>query len=193
MSSTVRTRAPRKSTLNTPVVAHVAAIRVIEDDQAQVILSNFIDQCEKLEEESLSTTLNSEGGSRTTYSGPPSEKVSHLKRLQRELRGLPPLLVESAGSRPAKAKKAFSEGISGTPANKKIKFDDDITPLNKKVIFEDEVADTSAMDVDTPVKETVDEEVKSPKKEKKEKKDKKDKKEKKDKKDKKEKKIKDKS
>mmetsp|Transcript_2933 Transcript_2933/g.3262 ORF Transcript_2933/g.3262 Transcript_2933/m.3262 type:complete len:216 (+) Transcript_2933:40-687(+) len=196
------------SAVNTPTAVHVEASQAINKSEAEIILTDFISVSEAIAG-SLPSSLDS---SQITFSNTglssgsgSSAILSQLKRVQRDLRGLPPLLSEVVGS------------TSGTIAaaeitNKKIKFDDDGAdvseePKNKKIKFDDSEVDVSAdVEMTDPVatevasdnesdekkeeeeEEEQDKSHKESKKSKKEKHDKKEKKEKKHKKDKKEKK-----
>lgn len=147
MSSSFQTRRTQKSAINTPVASHVVAEKSLNKEPAQIILDTFIENCESISNSSLNLsalqTNNVIVSKSAPYAGPNSTTLSQLKRLQRELRGLPPLLVEgySTGTRPStegstavNKKTVFDEEPK---QNKKITFDDE-PKQNKKITFEDE-------------------------------------------------------
>ncbi|GME90927.1 hypothetical protein B5S28_g1836 [[Candida] boidinii] len=135
MSSSFQTRRTQKSAINTPVASHVVAEKSLNKEPAQIILDTFIENCESISNSSLNLsalqTNNVIVSKSAPYAGPNSTTLSQLKRLQRELRGLPPLLVEgySTGTRPS------TEG--STAVNKKTVFDEE-PKQNKKITFDDE-------------------------------------------------------
>lgn len=192
------------SAVNTPTAVRVEASQAINKSEAETILSDFISVSEAIAG-SLPSSLDS---SQVTFSNTglssgsgSSAILSQLKRVQRDLRGLPPLLSEVVGSTPGTI-------ASAETVNKKIKFDDegaDVSeePKNKKIKFDDSEVDADiemtdpvsaelASESEPEEKEEDEEEEEKPhkesKKSKKEKHDKKEKKEKKHKKEKKEKK-----
>lgn len=204
--SAYRPRRNIPSAVNTPTAVRVEASLAIDKSEAETILSDFISVSEAIAGslpsslDSSKITFSNTGLSSSTGS---SAILSQLKRVQRDLRGLPPLLSEVVTSTPGTIAPAET-------VNKKIKFDDDdadasVEPKSKKIKFDDSEVDGSA---DTEMAEPVttddneeqnddeeeeDEEEeeklqKEAKKSKKEKHDKKEKKEKKHKKEKKEKK-----
>ncbi|KAG7885347.1 hypothetical protein KL925_005359 [Ogataea polymorpha] len=154
------------SAVNSPVVASAHAAVALSSDETQQMLDQFISECDHLEATAMDKS----------YHGPDSTTLSQLKRLQRELRGLPPLLLEGQA-------KERSEKVP-----KKTVFED-AGQKPKKIVFDDDTVGAEATEVDETVMtdENSEEKVKKRKLEKKEKKDKKDKKERKDKKNKKEK------
>lgn len=204
--SAYRPRRNIPSAVNTPTAVRVEASQAIDKSEAETILSDFISVSEAIAGslpsslDSSKITFSNTGLSSSTGS---SAILSQLKRVQRDLRGLPPLLSEVVASTPGTI--APAETI-----NKKIKFDDEdadasVEPKSKKIKFDDSEVDASAdAEMAEPVTtddneerkhddEEEDEEEeeklqKEPKKSKKDKHDKKEKKEKKHKKEKKEKK-----
>ncbi|KAG7872665.1 hypothetical protein KL938_005243 [Ogataea parapolymorpha] len=159
------------SAVNSPVVASVHAAVALSSDETQQMLDQFISECDHLEATAMDKS----------YHGPDSTTLSQLKRLQRELRGLPPLLLEGQA-------KERSEKVP-----KKTVFED-AAQKPKKIVFDDEpVGDDTVGAEATEADETVmsdenSEEIRKKRKlEKKEKREKKEKKERKDKKSKKEK------
>lgn len=202
MSASYRPKRSITSAVNTPTAVRVELSQVINKEEAETILSDFISVSEAIAGslpsplESNQVTFSNTGLSRSTGN---SAILSQLKRVQRDLRGLPPLLSEAATSTPGTITTTENQ-------NKKIKFDDEdadasVEPKNKKIKFDDLEVDASA-DTEMTEPRTTDivsdnesedgnedhEEEESQKEHKKSKKEKHDKKEKKDKKHKKEKK-----
>ncbi|ODV85343.1 hypothetical protein CANARDRAFT_199346 [[Candida] arabinofermentans NRRL YB-2248] len=108
------------------------------------------------------SAINSPVACRLVKSKSLSKEEGQLKRLQRELRGLPPLLLESQQQRSTAAADITTTTITAT-ANKKIVFDDDNTVKpNKKIVFDDEpslpnkkiVSEENATEKIEPVEET---------------------------------------
>lgn len=207
--SAYRPRRNIPSAVNTPTAVRVEASKAIDKSEAETILSDFISVSEAIAGslpsslDSSKITFSNTGLSSSTGS---SAILSQLKRVQRDLRGLPPLLSEVVASTPGTIAPAET-------VNKKTKFDDedaDVSdePKNKKIKFDDSEVDAADTEMAEPVttdvvsdnEEQEDEEEeeeddeeeeklqKETKKSKKEKHDKKEKKEKKHKKEKKEKK-----
>lgn len=201
--SAYRPRRNIPSAVNTPTAVRVEASLAIDKSEAETILSDFISVSEAIAGslpsslDSSKITFSNTGLSSSTGS---SAILSQLKRVQRDLRGLPPLLSEVVASTPGTI--APAETI-----NKKIKFDDEdadasVEPKSKKIKFDDSEVDASAdAEMAEPVttddneeqkyddeEEDEEEEEKLQKESKKSKKEKHDKKEKKEKKHKKEKK-----
>lgn len=205
--SAYRPRRTFQSAVNAPVVAHVTGVKSIEKSRAEAILSKFISTSE-----AISTTIpggdesvafSNTGMSNNAGSNP---VMGQLKRVQRNLRGLPPLLAELTETT---GKMTKFEDESEQPKNKKIKFDDlsedaemEDSPeeavdeevveeeVVEEVVEEEAVEEESAQEeaeVEEDVQAVVQEEVQEEEVEKKHKKDKK-KKEKKEKKEKKQKK-----
>ncbi|RCK65013.1 hypothetical protein Cantr_00974 [Candida viswanathii] len=171
--STYRSRRVIPSAINTPTSTRVHQIHNLSASQAERFLTEFIDASE----------LNISG---KTPTGTPSSGLaggsespavlSQLKRIQRSLRGLPPVISEPQQSE----NKRSAEDEADRP-NKKIKFDDSEDNMDEVVAEEDD--DEQPKYEDDEEEEVVEEEPiekkKSKKdKSKKEKKDKKDKKKK---------------
>lgn len=184
---------------------------MIKQVEAERLLTEFIDTSEIIattipgQAASTNEILNAQTGLSNSTGN--SATISQLKRLQRDLRGLPPTLTEFNDN-----KKIRFDDEAEQPANKKMKFDDETEqPANKKMKFDDEMVNEVTVDETlngsfNETKDYLDEEQndsneeleeeksdkkhksKKDKKEKKEKKERKEKKEKKDKKDKKDKK-----
>lgn len=196
-----RPRRVVQSAVNTPTTVHVNSSSIITKSEAESILSEFISTSE-----SIATTIPGASNDEVTFSTTGLSNntgsnaiLSQLKRVQRDLRGLPPLLADfgteakRADEEPVNKKIKFDDDDAEVeePANKRIKFDEEETveeePVNKKTTFEDEdepIAYEAASEPEEEVEQPVEAET-SPKKEKKEKKHKKEKKEKKHKKEKK--------
>ncbi|ODV81570.1 RNA polymerase I, subunit RPA14 [Suhomyces tanzawaensis NRRL Y-17324] len=179
MSQATRVRRAIPSAVNTPTEIHVTQITSIKNDDAETILTEFISASEAIanalpgttvpQDESVSTGLSNVSGSGAV--------LSQLKRVQRDLRGLPPMAAEPALE---SNKRTKFEDSASEPQNKKIKFDDeddedDEQPEEPK--SEEDNHNETAADADT-TEASVIEEDKKDKKEKKEKKEKKDKKKK---------------
>jgi len=192
-----------------PVSINVTGQQPLETENVQELLDEFIAKADEETAQELNFMALNDGTTATATNNN-AAKISQLKRLQRELRGLPPLLdAPTFGEKP---RKAGFEGATadtgkieaGVKLNKKIKFDDEpvtvepvintVTNSQKHVIEEEEEEVLKEVETDEQPKpeasdsESEEQERKRRKKEKKEKKDKKEKKEKKEKKDKKEKK-----
>lgn len=135
MSTSFRPRRVIPSAVNTPTCINVIKTTNISNEQAEVILSEFISVSE-----AIATTIPGATGvqddilsSRTGFSNSTGNGavLGQLRRVQRDLRGLPPLAIEAE------------------TGNKKTKFDNDNDgieqPKNKKIKFdsEDESATTS--------------------------------------------------
>lgn len=141
MSTAFRPKRSIPSAVNTPTAVRIKTSQTINKEEAEAILTDFISVSETIvgslpnSLESGDVTSSNTGLSNGTGS---SAILSQLKRVQRDLRGLPPLLSE-VSSAPA--------SISATEGqNKKIKFDADgadvsIEPKNKKIKFDDNESD----------------------------------------------------
>lgn len=193
--SSYRPRRAIPSAVNTPTSIQIVKSNGVKKEDAEKILTEFIDMSEN-----IATTIPGQPSVANDYSSADtglsnntgnSAIISQLKRLQRDLRGLPPSLNEFNPSRE-----------ETEPQNKKTKFEDEDQEQekpNKKVKFSE--SEVEEAEVEDKEEETVNETMesitkdedeepkkskdKSEKKHKKDKKDKKDKKEKKEKKDKK--------
>ncbi|KAG2734703.1 hypothetical protein G9P44_002709 [Scheffersomyces stipitis] len=191
MSSTFRPRRVVPNAVNTPILTKIQTSSSINNSEAEQILSEFIYASEAVAASFTSSSLvDNEAGSATGFSDSAGSNalLSQLKRVQRDLRGLPPLVAEPTAV------------VTSSRDNKKIKFDDDDVeveePKNKKIKFDSEEPAEEVPEYEEEQEEkqeeqeqeevTVIEEEESEKKHKKEKKEKKQKKEKKEKKHKKE-------
>mgnify|MGYP001063294670 CR=1 FL=1 len=192
MSASFRPRRVVPSAVNTPTAIHVYKSANISNADAEEVLSEFISVSEL-----IATTVpgatgdddisnNKTGFSNSTGN---SAVLGQLRRVQRDLRGLPPLVQE-----PESKKHKFDEDTQVEPVNKKIKFDDSDEEDDEKEEQEDVEEQQVENDDEEDEPETVEQEAEkevdedeqshSKKKEKKEKKEKKSKKEKKHKKEK---------
>lgn len=194
--SLLRQKRTAQNAANTPVVAHVKGFKAISKARAEAILGKFISTSEAIAAAIPGTSdeiaFTNTGLSNAAGGNP---VLGQLKRVQRDLRGLPPLLAE------LDSVKHTIEESSEQPQNKKIKFDEDSETQEVEEEAAELEAESTEVKVDEPaevVAQAVEETVEAPeeavteaadeeKKQKKEKKDKK-KKEKKEKKAKKEKK-----
>ncbi|KAI5968017.1 hypothetical protein CANMA_002785 [Candida margitis] len=89
MSSNQRSRRAVPSTLNTPTAVNVNAVSNISQEQAEQLLTQFIEASEHNR-----NPLNLKDQDQNTGFSSNSETIavaSQLKRIQRNLRGLPPL------------------------------------------------------------------------------------------------------
>ncbi|KAH3660525.1 hypothetical protein OGAPHI_007111 [Ogataea philodendri] len=117
------------SAVNSPVVSKVYNTEYLGHEETQGFLDEFIGQCDELETAALDKK----------YHGPDSTTVSQLKRLQRELRGLPPLLIEGqTKEKPDAAKKTVFDQPDQSITPKKIVFDDESGSAKKpkKIVFD---------------------------------------------------------
>ncbi|GMG22078.1 unnamed protein product [Ambrosiozyma monospora] len=127
-----RPRFNRKSDINEPTICHTVKQMSLSLEQTQIFLDDFIAKCDNLQNINPTGESIIGGITGSSYFGPSGPTVSQLKRLQRSLRGLPPLLVASQpfGSKPA--------GTISTPkVNTKIVFDD-VPKSNSKGDADDE-------------------------------------------------------
>lgn len=146
--SAFRPRRAVPSAVNTPTEIHVKSTTGIKNSDAEIILSEFITSSEAIAnafptsnvlEESENTGLSNATGNNAV--------LSQLKRVQRDLRGLPPIAAEPVQ----------------TSQNKKIKFDDIDAdpveePLNKKIKFDDDDEEEEASDEEEKEEEIIEEE-----------------------------------
>ncbi|RLV90838.1 hypothetical protein JA1_004317 [Spathaspora sp. JA1] len=171
--STFRVRRAIPSVLNTATTVRVAETKNITNSEAERVLTEFIDASDAISA-GLAQSSQEIGLSKNNDS---SAVLSQLKRIQRNLRGLPPLISESQG------KPDSSANIE--PPNKKIKFDDNEEDVAiEETVQPEEEDDDDVLEIGYEQEDEVEEEeAKQPevveeKKEKKHKKEKKDKKEK---------------
>lgn len=100
-----------------PTTIHAVKAKSLDKEHVQKYLDDFLDEYDRI---LTTTSVSSEGSTGlNAYVGPRTTTISQLKRLQRELRGLPPVILEEDNT------SAVVRGSSSTPKNKKIIFDDD--------------------------------------------------------------------
>lgn len=80
--STAKPQRVKESTVNTPVAEHILSSKSITKDEAESLLSQFITHHEEEQLKSAHTAIVD-----SAY----ATSLSQLKRIQRDLRGLPPL------------------------------------------------------------------------------------------------------
>ncbi|OVF11284.1 hypothetical protein A9F13_01g07744 [Clavispora lusitaniae] len=209
--SAYRPKRQMQSAVNAPVVMHVKGVKAIEKARAEALLTKFISTSEAIS----SAIVGSEDPILFTNTGMASGEGSNpvlgqLKRVQRDLRGLPPLSSEldTKKEEPVRKKIKFDdegneEGDAKEEAQdeemeeeeekeEKEEEEEEEEEEQKEEADEDEEAEIKEQEDDEEEEQKDDEEEQeqkvTEKKDKKHKKDKKDKKEKKDKKDKKDKK-----
>lgn len=116
--STFRPRFSQPTAVTKPVVSHVKGIKAIHKSRAEALLSKFISTSEIVSTGAVDSTdavaFTSIGMSSSAGKNP---VLGQLRRIQRDLRGLPPLLAELDMD--------ASKGSSETESvrNKRIKFD----------------------------------------------------------------------
>ena len=157
--STYRSKRAIPSAINTPTTVRVHRVNDTTSSEAERILTSFIDASE--------INISGKGTAETNTTGISGGNespaiVSQLKRIQRSLRGLPPLMSEEQFT-----KSNASLEDSERP-NKKIKFDESDDNLSTEKVTEDEEDK-----LNENIEEVVSEDAKA--KQKKEKKSKKDK------------------
>ncbi|CAI5760007.1 unnamed protein product [Candida verbasci] len=115
--SSYRSKRVIPNSLNTPTAVRVDQELNIDENDAEILLNEFI-QASEVNVTGKSDQINSAGLSINNVDS--SAILSQLKRIQRSLRGLPPLITEQ--------QQPISRSDTTTtekPMNKKIKFDDD--------------------------------------------------------------------
>lgn len=207
--SAYRPKRQMQSAVNAPVVMHVKGVKAIEKARAEALLTKFISTSEAIS----SAIVGSEDPILFTNTGMASGEGSNpvlgqLKRVQRDLRGLPPLLSEldtkkeepvrkkikfdDEGNEEGDAKEEAQDEEMEEEEEEEEKEDEEEEEEQKEEADEDEEDEIKEQEEDEEKEQTDDEEEQeqkvTEKKDKKHKKDKRDKKEKKDKKDKKDKK-----
>ncbi|EEQ39283.1 hypothetical protein CLUG_03411 [Clavispora lusitaniae ATCC 42720] len=207
--SAYRPKRQMQSAVNAPVVMHVKGVKAIEKARAEALLTKFISTSEAIS----SAIVGSEDPILFTNTGMASGEGSNpvlgqLKRVQRDLRGLPPLSSEldtkkeepvrkkikfdDEGNEEGDAKEEAQDEEMEEEEEEEEKEDEEEEEEQKEEADEDEEDEIKEQEEDEEKEQTDDEEEQeqkvTEKKDKKHKKDKRDKKEKKDKKDKKDKK-----
>lgn len=127
--STYRSKRAIPSAINTPTTVRVHRVNDTTSSEAERILTSFIDASEINISGKGTAETNTTGISRGNES---PAIVSQLKRIQRSLRGLPPLMSEEQFT-----KSNASLEDSERP-NKKIKFDESDENLSTEKVTEDE-------------------------------------------------------
>lgn len=127
--STYRSKRAIPSAINTPTTVRVHSVNDTTSSEAERILTSFIDASE--------INISGKGTAETNTTGISGGNespaiVSQLKRIQRSLRGLPPLMSEEQFT-----KSNASLEDSERP-NKKIKFDESDDNLSTEKVTEDE-------------------------------------------------------
>lgn len=127
--STYRSKRAIPSAINTPTTVRVHRVNDTTSSEAERILTSFIDASE--------INISGKGTAETNTTGISGGNespaiVSQLKRIQRSLRGLPPLMSEEQFT-----KSNASLEDSERP-NKKIKFDESEDNLSTEKVTEDE-------------------------------------------------------
>lgn len=127
--STYRSKRAIPSAINTPTTVRVHRVNDTTSSEAERILTSFIDASE--------INISGKGTAETNTTGISGGNespaiVSQLKRIQRSLRGLPPLMSEEQFT-----KSNASLEDSERP-NKKIKFDESDDNLSTEKVTEDE-------------------------------------------------------
>lgn len=131
MSGFTRPRKAAPSAVNVPTAVHISSSSILTKSEAESILSEFISTSESItatipgssdDDVSFSTTgLSNSSGSNAI--------IAQLKRVQRDLRGLPPLLAE-LGIATIDSSNTYDQNKGEQPVNKKIKFDDSSDETN---------------------------------------------------------------
>lgn len=123
--STVRARFVEASAVNAPVVAHIKGVKSITLGRAEAILAKFISTSETLTSGMSATDSVAFAVTGMSTKSGKNPVLGQLRRLQRDLRGLPPLLADldfgAVGKREAEKPAA---------QNKRIKFDSDDEAAN---------------------------------------------------------------
>ncbi|CCH46490.1 Prolyl-tRNA synthetase [Wickerhamomyces ciferrii] len=119
--SQVKAKRIAPSVVNTPVTVHLLGSKALDKEETERFLTKFIDGEETRSNAKL---LNSSGATASTAGA----SVSQLKRIQRDLRGLPPL--EAVNTTTTSNNTIAPPKGKATP--KKITFDDEPVPEVKK-------------------------------------------------------------
>lgn len=148
--STYRPRRNAQNAVNAPVVAHVKGMNAISKSRAEAILTKFISTSESIAAtvpgSTDEITFTNTGMSNMAGSNP---VLGQLKRVQRDLRGLPPLLAE------LETGKHGLEENSEQRQNKKIKFDEEET----ETVDGGDDAGAEDIEIDEAAEEEIDEAV----------------------------------
>lgn len=120
--SQVKSKRIAPSVVNTPVTFHIKASKALSKEETERLLTKFISNEETRSNQNLIDSSNIT----TTNTG---ASVSQLKRIQRDLRGLPPLETHTTTPPPPQSSTA-SASVPGTitttvTPKKHMKFDND--------------------------------------------------------------------
>lgn len=118
MSTSFQPRRAIPSALNTPTEVRVIGGKSVSAEEAERYLTTFIDASELITSGVENSNANSIGLSDAPGNGP---ILAQLRRIQRDLRGLPPLAAEL----PSGNKRSLDDSEPAPPMNKKIKFEDE--------------------------------------------------------------------
>lgn len=118
MSTSFQPRRAIPSALNTPTEVRITGGKSVPSDEAERILTEFIDASELISSGIETSNATSTGLSDAPGNGP---ILAQLRRIQRDLRGLPPLVAEM----PTTNKRGAEDDEATLPVNKKIKFEDE--------------------------------------------------------------------
>lgn len=168
--SSHRVRRAVPSALNSPTAVRVNKIQNITGSEAERLITEFINASE-----ANASGVESDNRTGLSKNSDSSAILSQLKRIQRNLRGLPPIISETTSQ---------STGTTSEPANKKIKFDEEEEEEEQKPVEYINVNSDSESKSDnekTVDEQNIEEQEGAEKSKKKDKKDKKHKKEKKEK------------
>lgn len=175
MSTNFRPRRAIPSAVNTPTCINVSTTKNITKEDAESILSEFISASEAIATtipgSTTDLTFDKTGFSNSTANG---AILGQLRRVQRDLRGLPPLIEEPKRDEPEPKNKKIkfdSEGEDNEdePKRKKIKFDEEGEEEEKEEEQEKAELSDIEVDIETPKKKEKKEKKDKKKKEKKEK------------------------
>lgn len=141
-----RLRRPIQSSVNTPTVIHIRSEKHVDNNTAESILSEFVLASENTPEPTIKVSLELSGSDKEgglANGAGVSALLSQLRRIQRSLRGLPPIISNSDGTqnKTAPFNDSVDASFEGEPKNKKIKFDeintDHTERKNRKIKFDD--------------------------------------------------------
>lgn len=134
--SQVKSKRIAPSAVNTPVTVHVKASKALSKEDTERFLSKFIENEETRSNQNL---LNNSGNVNVT-----GASVSQLKRIQRDLRGLPPLESSTAPTSTTSTSTIKSKSAPKTH----MKFDDE--PVQTEDVTKEEES-TSIPQIDEDV------------------------------------------
>lgn len=126
MSGAFRARRVNNSSVNYPTAIKFLKSTSITLEETEREVTHFIDQTEKWKNALPGAQLNGEDlGVGFSPLGDNSTVLSQLGRIQRDLRGLPPVVSVEPQSSNKRIKFGDDDVENGAHQNKKIKFDDD--------------------------------------------------------------------